>query len=71
MAQMLARVLLACLGMGAAMIAVLAWGSQSRPAAWVLVMAAGVTGAVIYLFVSRLLGIREISRFFGALVRRT
>jgi putative peptidoglycan lipid II flippase len=69
-AQILARVLLACLGMGAAMIAVLAWGRHMELTSWVLVPAAGVSGAVIYLLVGRLLGIREIDRFVGALARR-
>jgi hypothetical protein len=64
-------VLLASLGMGAAMIAALAWGRHMELTSWALVLAAGVTGAVIYLFAGRLLGIREIGRFFGALVRPT
>ena len=66
----LGRVLLACLGMGAAMVVVLALGRQTDQSSLALVAAAGATGAAVYLVLSRLLGVREIGRFFGALVRR-
>jgi peptidoglycan biosynthesis protein MviN/MurJ (putative lipid II flippase) len=66
----LGRVLLACLGMGAAIAVVLALGGQAHLSAPALVAAAGVTGAAVYLVLGRLLGVREIGRFFGALGRR-
>jgi putative peptidoglycan lipid II flippase len=65
----LARVLLACLAMGAAMLAVLAWGERAAVAAPLLVLLAGGIGAGIYLFLARLLGVREIGRLAGALLR--
>jgi putative peptidoglycan lipid II flippase len=66
----LARVLLACLGMGAVMAAALAWGRQSKLSSLAIIAAAAGAGAVVYLVLCRLLGIREIGRFAGALTRR-
>jgi len=69
--QSLGRVLLACLGMGAAMVATLAWGQQRHLTSLVLAIASGATGAVVYLALGRLLGIREIARFTASIGRRS
>jgi putative peptidoglycan lipid II flippase len=69
-ARSLARVLLASIGMGAVVFAVLNWGSQRELAPLALVLAAGATGASIYLLLGKLLGVREIDRFARALTRR-
>jgi putative peptidoglycan lipid II flippase len=69
-AQSLARVLLACLGMAAAMIAVLAWGQQLDLSSLVIAAITGGAGAIVYLILGRLLGVREIGRFAGALTKR-
>jgi putative peptidoglycan lipid II flippase len=67
LAQSLARVLLACLGMGAAMFTAWAWGQQMHLSSLGLVALMGGIGGVVYLLLSRLLGIREIWRFAGTL----
>jgi len=70
-ARSLARVLLACLGMGAAMIAVLAWGERADVPSVVLAVLAGGIGGAVYLLLGRLLGMREIGRFASALIRQS
>jgi len=70
-ARSLARVLLACLGMGAAMSVVLAWGERAQLPSLVLVALAGGIGSIVYLLIGRLLGIRVIGQFVSALTRRT
>jgi putative peptidoglycan lipid II flippase len=67
----LARVLLATLGMGAAMIGVLAWGERASIPSLALVVLAGMIGAAVYLLLGRLFGVREIGRFAGALLKRS
>jgi hypothetical protein len=67
----LARVLLACLGMGGAMLVVLAWGERADIPSLVLVVLAGGTGGAVYLLVGRLVGIRVLGQFASALIRRT
>jgi uncharacterized membrane protein YjjB (DUF3815 family) len=57
--------------MGAAMVATLAWGQQRHLTSLALAIASGASGAVVYLALGRLLGIREIGRFAGALTRRS
>jgi putative peptidoglycan lipid II flippase len=70
-AASLARVLLACLGMGAAMVVVLAWAERAGTPSAIRVLLAAGAGAGVYLLLARLLGIREIGRFAGALFRRS
>jgi len=70
-ARTLARVLVASACMGAVVFAVLTWGNQRQLPPLVLVLAAGGTGAIIYLLLSRLLGVREIDRFARALARKS
>jgi putative peptidoglycan lipid II flippase len=67
----LARVLPACLGMGAAVTGVLAFGERAGLPSVLLVLIAGGIGAAVYLLLARLFGIREIARFAGALLRRS
>jgi putative peptidoglycan lipid II flippase len=69
-ARTLARVLPASACMGAVVWAVSTWGSQRQLPALVLVLAAAGAGAIVYLFLTRLLGVREIDRFARALTRR-
>jgi putative peptidoglycan lipid II flippase len=69
-AESLGRVLLACLGMSASMIAVLAWGGQAGIPSFLLLIAAGGAGGITYLLLGRLLGVREITRFATSLGRR-
>jgi putative peptidoglycan lipid II flippase len=67
----LGRVLLACLGMGAAVSVVLAWAERASLPTPALVLLAGGIGAAVYLLLARLFGVRELGRFAGALFGRS